>query len=132
MELYRLSIRNISDEEILPRQETLTSSDVNWCYIGEIVIVVRDPGCIVYHAAALGCRTQSDALIVPGSQVGRIPEVAEGKIDIPVFTSIFVLAVHDRRNKNVPTDHILVVQELLTLVEERGILSIGQELVVER
>lgn len=54
--------------------------------------------------------------------------MAQRKIDIPIFTRIFVFALHDRSNKKVLTDHILVIQERLTLVEEGGILSIGQEL----
>lgn len=57
--------------------------------------------------------------------------MTQRKIDVPIFPRNLVLGVHDRRNKDVLTDHILVVQELLTLVEEGGILSVGQKLVVE-
>lgn len=50
------------------------------------------------------------------------------EIDISVFAWNFFATVEDGCNKNVVTSHILVVEELLALVEEGGILSIGQEL----
>lgn len=112
--------------------EILTLSDINWSDISEIGIVVCDLGSVVNHAATLRRLAQGDTLIVPRPQVGGVPEMTQRKIDIPIFTRVFTLALHDRSHKNVPTDHILVVQERLALVEEGGILSVGQELVAKK
>jgi hypothetical protein len=57
--------------------------------------------------------------------------VVEREIDISVFAWNFVATVEDGCNKNVVTSHVLVVEELLALVEEGGILSISQELEIQ-
>lgn len=112
--------------------EILTLSNINWSDIGEISIVVCDFGSVVDHAATLRRSAQSDTLIVPWPQVGGVPEMTQRKIDIPIFTRIFILALHDRSHKDVPTNHILGVQERLALVEKGGILSVGQELMAKK
>lgn len=57
--------------------------------------------------------------------------MVEREIDISVFAWNFLTTVEDGCNKDVVTSHVLVVEELLALVEEGGIISIGQELEIQ-
>jgi hypothetical protein len=75
-----------------------TFADENGGYVGEVGIVVGDLGCVFDHGAALDWRAQWLSLVIPGSQVRGVPEVAQREVDVAVAVGVFRVAVHDGCN----------------------------------
>jgi len=115
-------------------QNLLTLSDEHWYHIWILLVIF---GVIVTSRNA--CRVINDtttfdrleewcSLIVPWPQIRLVPEIAPRKVDIPVLPWGRILWLEYGGDEDVAASHVLIVQVILTFIEEGRILDISQKL----